>query len=278
MNNMQTEYPANVYPWMNLEKRGVALKFISERNGEILIEDIENAISDNVRMITLSFVQWCSGFKIDLIRLGEICSNAGIPLVVDGAQGIGALNLDVKEANISALSCPCWKWLWGPIGLGFLYMKRSFMERITPVFVGADGVKGWDNLLEYNLIPREDMRRFEYATKNYSDIVQFSECLKLSSRLGINNIEKYLLNITQMFSQAAREAGCRIYGDFNKKNQSGIFSFTVPGIEPEKIKSELFKNRVLVNVRDNRVRISPHVYLDEEDVAEFIKILAGIIK
>jgi len=270
------EYPANIYPWMNLEKKGVDLILIPETNGATLLQDIEAAIDTNVKMITISFVAWTSGYKNDMKALGDLCHSYNIPLVVDGAQGVGALNLSMKETGISALACPAWKWLWGPLGLGFLYMKPSFMEKISPVFVGADGVQNADDLLNFELIPKNNMTRFEYATKNYADIVQFSKSLELTMELGISTIETKLHEITDEFKNAVTKSGGIIYGDFEKINQSGIFSFTLKDMEPEIVKSKLAEKNIIVNVRDNRIRIAPHVYLNEEDVSQFKKALETI--
>jgi selenocysteine lyase/cysteine desulfurase len=272
------EYPANIYPWMNLAKKGVELILIPEKNGAVQLTDIEKAIDANVKMVTISFVAWCSGYKNDLTALGKLCNEHNIPLIVDGAQGIGALKLSMQETGVSALACPAWKWMWGPLGLGFLYMKPSFMEKISQVFVGADGVENAEDPLTYNLVPKNDMRRFEYATKNYADIVQFSKSLELIKELGPETIETALHNITARFKQAVTKNGGIIFGDFIEKKRSGIFSFTLEGMDPKLVMKKLAEENITVNERDNRIRIAPHVYLDEGDVSYFESVLKMIRK
>lgn len=272
------EYPANIYPWMNLAHKGVELVLVPEREGRIDPEDIEHELKQGAALVSLSFVNWCSGFRNDLDSIAALCRGAGVPLVVDGAQGVGALPLYPAATGISALACPAWKWLWGPSGLAFLYMEPTFMERIRPVFVGADGVAGAERLLDYRLQPRADMRRFEYATKNFPAIILFAACLELSLELGILHIEERLLEVTDQFRMAVKDAGGQIFGAWPAQRSSGIFSFTHPARDAEQIKSGLVKRGAVVNTRDGRVRVAPHIYLDGEDAARFATLLAEVVK
>lgn len=273
------EYPANVYPWLNLEYKGVTLDFVEEEpDGSLPAEKIQDYIRPETVMLTISFVEWCTGFRNNLKLLAEICREKGIHLIVDGAQGVGALQLNVEEADIDALACPAWKWLWGPLGLGFLYMKPSFMNKIRQLFVGAEGVAGYDRLLDYKLIPRDGMLRFEYATKNYADIVTFDKSLELTLEIGMAAVEKRVLSVAGAFQEAVRSAGGTIFGDYPGENRSGIFSCTFPATDPGKLRKELARRNVLANVRDNRLRIAPHAYLDREDAIRFAEKIKGALK
>jgi len=108
------EFPANVYPWLSLKDRGVRVKFVRDREGRVLVEDIERAIDGRTRAVAMSFVEFSSGFKNDLARIGRICRKHGVYFVVDGIQGLGALSLDVKECLIDGLSAGAHKWLLAP--------------------------------------------------------------------------------------------------------------------------------------------------------------------
>ena len=227
-------------------------------------------------MISISFVEWCTGFKNDLKKLAGIAHKRGIPLVVDGAQGVGALSLDVIDTGIDALACPTWKWLWGPLGLGFLYMKPEFMEQITPPFVGADGVAPTGDILDFQLRPADGMKRFEYSTKNYCDIIVFDKSLELTLELGITAIEEALLKLTTDFMNEVEKAGYRIFGNYPRENRSGIFSFMVEKCTPEELLLKMRENGILANVRDGRLRIAPHVYSGREDAQHFGETLRTI--
>lgn len=269
------EYPANIFPWMNLAGRGVHLDLVAEGpDGSLPPEKFAAAIRPETALISVSFVQWCSGYRVELAALAELAHAHGIPLVVDGAQGVGALALDVEATGIDALACSAWKWLWGPLGLGFLWMKPEFMARISPPFVGADGVAPTGDPLSYQLTPAPGMLRFEYATKNYGDIIVFDRALDLTLQAGIAWIEKELLELTEAFRREVESAGYRVYGDYPPSRRSGIISFTAGDDKsPEAVLAGLKEHGVQANVRDGRIRLSPHVYMGRESAARFGDIL-----
>ena len=145
-------------------------------------------------------------------------------------------------------------------------MKPEFMNKIQPVFVGADGVAHPEELLAYNLTPREDMRRFEYATKNYGDIITLNASLSLTLELGITSIQSRLFKLVDEYRKATHEAGAVLHGDYPPDNRSGIFSCTIPGKNLETIRHHLATDGILTSIRDGRLRISPHVYHDSSDI------------
>jgi selenocysteine lyase/cysteine desulfurase len=272
------EYSANVLPWLAQQKRGVWVDFVAEHNGRLPVEAFAERLTPQTRIVAVSFVSWCAGYRLDLAALGRLCRDHGAHLVVDAAQGLGALDLDAAACHIAALACPTWKWLWGPLGLGFFYMEPSFMEIIEPVFVGAEGVMNHADPLVYDPTPRAGMRRFEYSTMNYADIVQFSACLDLTHEIGIGVIAAHVLDLAEAFRSAVTDCGGTVYGDFTPAERSGIFSFTHPLQTPEGIARALGGQGILVRVRDNRVRVSPHAYLDDTDVARFRDTLAETVR
>ena len=264
------EYPANVYPWMNLKNKGIELDFVPEEpDGSLPPDKIKEHIKPGTAILSISYVEWCTGYRNDLKKLSSICREKGIHLIVDGAQGIGVLNLNLAESGIDALACPAWKWLWGPLGLGFLYMTPDFMEKITPPFVGADGVIEPEKLLDFKLIHKPDMSRFEYATKNYADIITFDKSLELTLEYGIKRIEKEAMENSSIFRSIIEQNGGEIFGRYNQENSSPIISCTFPGIAAEILNRELGKQNVLANVRDGRLRIAPHAYLNNDDAEQF---------
>ena len=110
------EYPANVYPWMNLADRGVEVRLVPSRQGRVLIDDLRQAIDPNTRILTISFVEFASGFRNDLAALGTLCRELGVYFFVDAIQGLGMLPLSVDEVPIDFLAADGHKWLLGPGG------------------------------------------------------------------------------------------------------------------------------------------------------------------
>lgn len=134
------EYPSNIYPWMNLADRGVTLRLVPGRDDRVWTEDLANAIDDRTRVLTISHVEFASGFRNDLDALAEICRNRGVALFVDAIQGLGPLPIDVSKTPIDFLCADGHKWLLGPEGAGLLYIRREWIDRLRPIGVGWHSV------------------------------------------------------------------------------------------------------------------------------------------
>src|SRR5215471_17087603 len=141
----EEEYPANLYPWMNLADRGVELRLVPSRNGRILLDDLRAALDDRTRLVSLSFVEYASGFRNDLDAVGQLCRENGVLFFVDAIQGLGVLPLDVRRTPIDFLAADGHKWLLGPEGAGLFWIRRDLVERLHPVGVGWNSVVNpWD--------------------------------------------------------------------------------------------------------------------------------------
>jgi selenocysteine lyase/cysteine desulfurase len=126
------EYPSNVYPWMNLERRGVELRLAPESDGRVPAEAVIARMDERTRVVALSWVQYASGYRSDLARLGAACRDAGALFVVDAIQGLGALRLDVGALPVDAVAAATHKWLLGPEGLGILYLGPRAAQQVRP--------------------------------------------------------------------------------------------------------------------------------------------------
>src|SRR5260370_29505546 len=136
------EYPSNLYPWMNLASRGVTLRTVPSRDGRILLDDIVAAIDNRTRLVSLSSVEYASGFRNDLGAIGQFCRERGIFFFVDAIQSLGVLPLDVQQTPIDALAADGHKWLFGPEGAGIFYLRREWVQRLHAVGVGWNSVIG----------------------------------------------------------------------------------------------------------------------------------------
>src|SRR6185312_11616374 len=132
------EYPANQYPWLNLQARGVAVRSVHSRGNRVSIDDLRNAIDSRTRVLAVSAVEFASGYRNDLDALGELCRSRGIFFFVDAIQSLGAFSLDVQTMPIDALAADGHKWLLGPEGAGIGYIRRQWVERLHPIGVGAN--------------------------------------------------------------------------------------------------------------------------------------------
>jgi cysteine desulfurase/selenocysteine lyase len=269
----RVEFPANVYPWLALEQYGVRMKFVPERDGRILLEDIERAIDRRTRIVAISFVEFSSGYRNNMEELGRLCKKRGVYLVVDAIQGIGALDLDVKRCHISALSCGGHKWLLAPQGTGIFYCSPKVISKVDHPMPGWMSVVGWEDFYEfkYKLFP--DSRRYEAAQKNFLGITGLLEALKMINGLRITDIEKRILSITDHLCDLLWGRGFRIFSPRGEGEKSGIVSFYPGRHKAESLSRKLLKQGFVTSARQGRIRAAPHFYNTHEEMERFVRAL-----
>jgi cysteine desulfurase/selenocysteine lyase len=271
----RVEFPANVYPWLSLESKGVRLKFVNERGGRIDAGDIEQAIDRRTRVVAMSFVEFSSGYRNDLERIGRICRKRGAHLVVDGIQGVGALRLDVKKCHISAMSAAGHKWLMSPQGTGIFYCRAGVMRNLEHPMPGWMSVVGWEDYYNFDYTLFNDSRRYESAQRNLLGLAALMESLGLIDELGIRDIERRILDITDYLCDLLGKRGFEVFSSRRDGEKSGIVSFYMKGRDPDRVREMLRRKRIIISARDGRLRVSPHYYNSFEEVERFVKALPG---
>ena len=266
------ESPANVYPLMNLQDKGVELVFVKCKNGCINEENIEKAITPRTRMLAVSFVEFLSGFKNDMLALGALCKKNNILYCVDASQGLGAIPLDVEACHIDFLTCSGHKWLMGPMGVGFMYLKTELFEEIKPVFAGYRGVKSPVDDLKYKLDFLPGARKFEYASQNYLGICGLSAALDTLIKIGAPAIEQHLLILGKQLVERLPDFDLKFAASQDSFYWSGIYSFKSP--DAEELLIYLKSNNIICSVVSGHLRFSPHFYNSRDDINETIELIA----
>ncbi|MBN1163147.1 MAG: aminotransferase class V-fold PLP-dependent enzyme, partial [Candidatus Krumholzibacteriota bacterium] len=161
------EFPANVYPWMGLTSRGIELRMVEPEEGRVSADMLMDVCDDRTRVITVSLVQFSTGYRIDLEKLGRFCREKGIYLFVDAIQALGALEVSVKKWQIDFLSAGGQKWLLAAPGIGIYYCRRELLEELDIPNPGWTGVIDPEEFLDYNYTYRRDATRFEEGCHNF---------------------------------------------------------------------------------------------------------------
>lgn len=263
----EEEYPSNIYPWMNLAERGVTLRTVPSRDGRIEIDDLAAAIDDRTRVLTISHVEFASGFRNDLDALGELCQDRGIALFVDAIQGIGPLTLNVQRTPIDFLAADGHKWLLGPEGAGFLYVRRDWIERLRPIGVGWHSVVSSYNRPTIDFRLKPNAQRWEGGSFNMPGLQAFGASLGLLLEIGPELVSSRILDRAHAVRARARAAGWRVFGSDRPEDLSGIVALEREGIDPLVFVRRQKERGIALACRRNRVRISPHVYNNDDDLA-----------
>lgn len=265
---VESEFPANIYPFLNLEQRGVSVDFVPVRKGFIYLEDIEKNIHPRTRMLSISFVEFLNGFKNRLGEIGDLCQRNNILFSVDGIQGVGAMPISVRDSKISFLSNGGHKWLMGPQGCGFMYIAPDLFKRLRPAFVGWLSVKDSWNFFDYRLDLLDNAGRFEIATANVLGIAGLHASTQLLIDAGVQAISEHLLKLGDLLIKGLSEIGWRYIGADRIENRSGIYTFSAQ--DPEGLFNYLKDQRIHLSLRENLLRFSPHFYNTTEEIEQVI--------
>ncbi len=272
------EFPSNVYPFLNLRKRGVEIDFVKNRDGFLFTEDFEKLITPRTRLLSVSFVEFTNGFRNDLEELGALCRKHGIIFCVDSIQGLGAVPLKVDQFNIDFLSNGGHKWLMAPAGIGFIYVRQQLFNRLSTERVGWLSVKEAWNFFDYKLDLLDDAKRFEMATENWLGVYGLNASLGLLLEAGIEEIHTHIIKLLDILYEGLADMNLIVASSMQPVHRSAILSFRSAHAEETKyIFDSLLKNHIICSYRAGLIRISPHLYNTEEEMRKILMTLrAGL--
>lgn len=266
------EFPANIYPWMNLERYGVKVLFFERKNGDFGVREIERALIPGIRLLSVSSVDFATGFYCDLEALGDLCRRKGLLFCVDAIQSLGVIPMDVKKYGIHFLSAGGHKWLLGAMGTGVLFIGREVNNLIHPQRVGWKSVMEETDFFRIHFDLKPDASRFEPGTMNVAGVSALGAAISLLLEIGIERIYERVLGINDLLLRGLLERNLRISSPLGAGHRSGILSF-LPARDPKGLFDFLTRQKVMVSIRDNRIRLSPHFYNNDQDVRTFFQVL-----
>lgn len=259
------DYPANIYPWMNLARRGVLTKLVPAVNGGLDLDMLQSRIDSHTRVIAMSTVVFATGFRNDLEAVGRICKERGIYFVVDGIQSLGALPFDAQAANVDFLACGSQKWLLGPQGAGFLYVRRELLGELVPgPYVGASSVVDFANFLDYNFTLQPTAERFNIGTTNTINLIGLHASLALIQEASIEAVAERVLMLAGVAIGDLQERGFRVSADTAPARRSGIVIAEVD--DPKAASERLAQQGIVCIPRGKGIRIAAHFYNTEDEV------------
>jgi selenocysteine lyase/cysteine desulfurase len=262
----EEEYPSNLYPWLNLADRGVTLRTVPSRDGRVWVEDLVAAVDGSTRLLTISHVEFASGFRNDLAALGAFCKSRGIAFFVDAIQGLGPLTIDVEAMALDFLAADGHKWLLGPEGAGFLYVRRDWIERLRPTGVGWHSVVSSYNSPGIDFALKPNAERWEGGSYAMAGMQGFAASVALLTEIGPEAVSARILERAGAVRAVARSCGWSVYGSSCPADLSGIVAVTRECSDPNAAAAHLRSRGVAAACRRGRLRFSPHVYTNDDDL------------
>ncbi len=264
------EFPANVYPWMAAaERRGFAYRRIPLENGIADTETVLAAIeAAGVRALSVSWVGFATGAKLDLAVLGDACRERGIYFIVDAIQGLGACTLDLARVHVDILACGAQKWLLSPWGAGFVYVRDALVRALEPYDVSWLDVRDSDDftrLLHYDMTWRDDARRFEFVTVPFQDYAGMVTSLELLLELGAESVESHIRSLVdRVVAWCDARDGVELLTPADPSRRAGIVC-----IKPRDARAaseRLGEHHVAHSLREGAIRLAPHCYNTKEEI------------
>jgi len=263
------EFPANQYPWQRSESKGVTIEWLAATDS---LEKID-AASAGARLLTISFVQYLTGFRANLDAIGEICHRRGVIFFVDAIQGLGVFPIDVKAAQIDALAADGHKWLMGPEGCGILYISKALQEQVEPVEFGWTNVAGYNDYGKRDMALRDDAGRYECGTLNTVGCYGLRAAIQNLLEVGIDQIAGAVQALGDQIYQKVQLKGYEVLGERTEANGAGIVSFRRAGTDSAAMVMGLYQKRIATAARAGWIRAAPHFYISPQEVDQMIELL-----
>jgi cysteine desulfurase/selenocysteine lyase len=275
------DYPANVYPWINLRDKGVVVRFIEPAQiGELTVEAVERTLTPKTKLVALASCSFISGFRIDIAAIGKLLRERGILFCLDAIQTLGAFPTTVEHVDF--LSADAHKWLLGPVAIGVVYVKKELFELCRPTLLGSWNIKAPNFVAQNQVEFVEGAQRYEPGVLNVPGVAGMKATIDLLLEIGIEKVAERILAIRSRLIFGLVEFGFTPLGaTTNAAHFSGIITVSHPTRDIPSLFKRLSENRVVCSPRQDRqgnhyLRFSPHFYNTEDEVDRVLELLKPV--
>lgn len=271
----RNEFPSNVYPWLRVrDVFGVEVRMCEERQGRIDLDELISLIDSRTRLVAISQIQYASGFRADLERIGRAARAHDALLVVDVIQALGVVPIDVQSELVDVAAAACHKWLLTPEGVGLLYLSARARERIQPTLVGWTSVPNPEDYGNFEQGWNRGTLAWETGTAPVALIHGLEASLKLLHEVGLGTIQAHLEMLTDYLCERLRDTACQVVSSRLPGEKSQIVCIQhTGGLTSMDLYARLKKRNIITAPRGDRLRISPHFYNTPEEIDELLKAL-----
>ncbi len=272
------EFPSCVYPFQALASRGISLELVPRVNGlpdeNTLVKKIGRG---DVVAVVISWVQFSTGYVADLQRIGNACRAHGAFFIVDGIQGCGVLPINVHELPIDMFASGAQKWLLGPWGTGFVYIRRELIQQLEPHDVGWACMRAstdYGRLTDYEFDFLPDARRFEVVTLAYQEFAVANAATTLLLEIGVHQVAAHCaVLVARIVQWVETRRDVRLVSAVDATRRAGIVAFAPSDLVG--MSDRLQRANVIHGTREGAIRLSPHCYNTASEIDEVLRVLEG---
>lgn len=271
------EFPSNRLPWDNQKAKGVEVRTVYCPNGAVDLDRVAEQIDEKTRIVAISWVGYASGYRVDLDALTDLVHSRGALLFVDAIQAMGIYPIDVRRTPIDFLAADGHKWMLGPEGAGFAYIRSEHLDLLRCTHVGWHSVRNAADFMHAKLDLRPDAARFEAGSANMVGLLSLAQSADMFWQVGqahgAEAIATRVLQRTETVVERLQKAGAKVLNRWPEPHRSSIVVFDVPGVSAAQVRSVGLQQDVVLSCRGGGVRASIHVYNDDQDIDRLIQVV-----
>jgi len=275
----ELNFPTNVYVWHALKQAGAIaeVRVLKTQNGSIPMSELEHAIDDNTVAISLDYVSWINGCREEIAEIAKLAHSHGAFMLVDAFHALGVFPVDVEQLGVDVLTSGTYKWLMGPHGAAFIYVKQEVIDRLTPSIVGWHGIS--DSVIARTTAkeeifakpfdlskvePAKNATRFELGTWSVISVIGSRAALEFSLKYPPEDRWPLIRRLTDRLLEGLHQSSRAITSPIEEERRSGIVTFRME--KASEVARKLQEGGVVVAPRVNTLRVSPHFYNTEQEI------------
>lgn len=278
---MENDFPTNILPWLDLEHRGVVVKQIKPAGPVLTSQEIADQLTAKTRIVCLSHVHTFSGYMLQAAEIGEICRARGIKFILNIAQSLGTMPVDVASLNADAIVSVGYKWLCGPYGTGFCWIDSGFRETLH------NNRAYWSAYLTEEELSREgplklkdstSARKYDvFGTANFFNFVPLRAAVDYWLDLGMDRVYQHNQALMNQLCEGLDQSKYRIISRTRMSERSNLFVFSaIDDQQNSDIFERLKQAKIFGAFWKGNIRLSPHVYNSVDQIQKTVELLNRI--
>jgi len=274
---LQDQFPSNVYPWRQLAADSGAEVVVVPRRQDGWTAGVLEAVDDRTAIVALPHCHWTDGAIVDLVAVSRRCKEAGAALALDLTQSAGALPFDAKVVDPDFAVAACYKWLMGPYSIGFLYVapRHQAGRPLEHNWIARAGSEDFSRLIDYRMDFQPGARRFDVGEgANFALLPGAIAALERILEWGVEEIAATLAAKTEAISARVEKLG--LLASPRGQRAGHFLGLRFPGGLPKSLLERLADENVFLSVRGDSLRVTPHLYNDEEDADRLVAALEKV--
>ena len=263
---LRDEFPSSTVSWIH---NGFEVRFVEPVNCAYPVAEIEKYITPQTKIIVASYVQYRTGYRQNLLELGQLCKKHNLIYIVNATQGIGVMPIDVEAAGIDFTVFSGLKWMTSGYGAGAVYMNKKMLQTYKLPIAGWQSTENPEKMDNAEFRIRQEASAIEAGCPHFPSIFALGGALDLINTIGLPEINQRIIYLNKLLQQKAEALGFSVIAPLSDENRSGILIIRTSNAK--RIKEELFAKNIFISVRGEGIRVSVSYFNNENDIEVFIK-------